>query len=631
MTVAAAIEIGSGGTQTPGLNKTQGAAQSSALATVANQGLSQPIASGTESFRAGWQSLLASLGSDVEGFSQTEGEENQEATFAAPTLTDAAGKSSATALPSAVGACLRTRQGTEKGTGPANAGLNLAQTDARTVSSAVRFATDLNKTATSTKEEKRTFASLEPKSPTGSRRAHSVKATEPEVTAAVPLPEMVTATLAAIPQAVAIIAVPNPVTHSTDDAPQPALERSRTDILRDLFVDPSTGLASDKFSSHSLNLDPLSRTAIASAQKEVSRTEVSLAAKGVVPPVGSYVEAENTPPASGIPTQAATLDLAKVQASSEDQPLANSANLAKPLSASQVPPQTQALDQSEVQTQLGAKALPVAQYSGDMNPLSIAANVTASGQLPAVFRNQGQPAPASEKKISASDPVQPTRETERPHSVQHGIRFIEEQSSTPAADAPPALHLITGVGGVTSTSIELPVNASTATGGPDSREAFATLDTGGTTGKPIWIHAGAQRAEAGFQDPALGWVGVRADTSGGGVHAELVAGSADAAQTLGGHLAGLSAYLAEHHTQVETLTLSSSESGWTTLDSGKGSGDGMQQGSGHQTGQEKTQGADSGAHVVASSTTAELPVWSVGRDGNAQAVRLEGNHISVMA
>jgi diguanylate cyclase (GGDEF)-like protein len=130
--------------------------------------------------------------------------------------------------------------------------------------------------------------------------------------------------------------------------------------------------------------------------------------------------------------------------------------------------------------------------------------------------------------------------------------------------------------------------------------------------------------------PAKLRVGVRADTSGGGVHAELVAGSADAAQTLGGHLAGLNAYLAENHTPVETLTLTSSASGWTALDSGSGSGDGMQQGTGHQTGQETTQSIDSGAQF-ASSTTPELPAWSVGGDGSAQTARLEGNHISVIA
>jgi len=88
-----------------------------------------------------------------------------------------------------------------------------------------------------------------------------------------------------------------------------------------------------------------------------------------------------------------------------------------------------------------------------------------------------------------------------------------------------------------------------------SHDPFATLDQGTLSTAPTWVHAGAQHAEAGFEDPALGWVGVRADLSAGGVHAALVPGSAEAAATLGGHLAGLNAYLAERNSPVESVTL----------------------------------------------------------------------------
>jgi hypothetical protein len=210
---------------------------------------------------------------------------------------------------------------------------------------------------------------------------------------------------------------------------------------------------------------------------------------------------------------------------------------------------------------------------------------------------------------------------------------MEGQSSGPAVDAFAMTRASANAGGAVSPAGEL---AGTSSGGatrPDSRETFATLDTAGTTGATTWIHAGAQRAEAGYQDPALGWVGVRADTSGGGIHAQLVPGSADAAQALGGHLAGLNAYLAEHHTPVETLTLTAPESG---LGSGRGSGEGMQQ----QTGQETAQGADasspsggpdSDSVTQTPAASAELPAFFGDMGGSAQAASQGGFHISVMA
>jgi cysteine synthase len=67
---------------------------------------------------------------------------------------------------------------------------------------------------------------------------------------------------------------------------------------------------------------------------------------------------------------------------------------------------------------------------------------------------------------------------------------------------------------------------------------------------------------------------------GGGVHASLVPGSADAAQELGGHLAGLNAYLNEQHTPVETLTMDPSSNRGSEPGAGQ-----MQQGDGQNQGQ----------------------------------------------
>jgi hypothetical protein len=267
-------------------------------------------------------------------------------------------------------------------------------------------------------------------------------------------------------------------------------------------------------------------------------------------------------------------------------------------------------------------------------PIAVNPNAASSGQFPAGPRIQSKSGSASERNLSASGSLLSTRGTGKSDGksdlAQHGNRAMHGQSFGPAADTSTMSRIVAGAGGTASAADGLEPRASAATSGPDSREAFATLDAGGATGKPTWIHAGAQRAEAGFQDPDLGWVGVRADTSGGSVHAELVPGSADAAQTLGGHIAGLNAYLAEHHTPVETLTLTSPESGSLGSGSGMGSGDGMQQETGHESGQGATQGTDS-REQFASSAAPELPVWFAGRDGGAQAARLEGHQISVMA
>jgi hypothetical protein len=192
-----------------------------------------------------------------------------------------------------------------------------------------------------------------------------------------------------------------------------------------------------------------------------------------------------------------------------------------------------------------------------------------------------------------------------------------------------------GAGGTVSKSGDAAGDSSIVATGPDSREAFATLDSAGAPAATAWIHAGTQQAEAGYQDPALGWVSVRADLNGGGVHAQLVPGSADAAQALSSHLSGLNAYLAEHHTPVETLTLAAPESGSSGLGSGQGTGEGMQQGAGQQSAQGADASTPSGQStesvIQAPAASAELPAFFGNMDGSTQSATLDGFHISVMA
>jgi hypothetical protein len=82
----------------------------------------------------------------------------------------------------------------------------------------------------------------------------------------------------------------------------------------------------------------------------------------------------------------------------------------------------------------------------------------------------------------------------------------------------------------------------------------------------------ARHAEAGYQDPTLGWVGVRAQSGGGGLLAAIVPASTEAAQALNGHLAGLNEFMSEHHGNGTTVTLASPETGVAGGDAGSGQG-----------------------------------------------------------
>lgn len=142
----------------------------------------------------------------------------------------------------------------------------------------------------------------------------------------------------------------------------------------------------------------------------------------------------------------------------------------------------------------------------------------------------------------------------------------------------------------------MPESVRVATPGPDSvagrsevstvSQAFDALDANDASVAPVWTHAGANRAEAGYQDQQLGWVTVRAQTGADGIHATLVPDSASAAQALGNHLAGLNTYLAEHHMPVESLTMATA--------AGQQSSPGMEQGSGQSSGGETNQQRHSG-------------------------------------
>jgi len=185
-------------------------------------------------------------------------------------------------------------------------------------------------------------------------------------------------------------------------------------------------------------------------------------------------------------------------------------------------------------------------------------------------------------------------------------------------------------------------------------EAFAALDAEPAPGKQAWTHASPRQAEAGFEDPALGWVGVRADLSGGGVHASLVPASTQAAQDLGRHMDGLNTYLAEQHTPVDSLVMAApveraaDSTGRESTNYGarpgteegmlqgmnQGMSQGMHQGAGdHNAHQQTYADRDSSPALRMTDTegpvAAQTSVAAVGADGSAQS--RAGMHISVVA
>ncbi len=186
-------------------------------------------------------------------------------------------------------------------------------------------------------------------------------------------------------------------------------------------------------------------------------------------------------------------------------------------------------------------------------------------------------------------------------------------------------------------------SGSTASAAPASgHDTFAALDAGTNTGAPSWVHAGAQHAEAGFQDPSLGWVSVRANVSGGAVHAALVPGSSDAAQALAGHLAGLNSHLAAEHMAVHPVTVAppSWSSGQSAAHQGsqQGSHQGSYQGSYGGAGQNSGRGGYAqpqggttlAAGRVAGPVTA-IPVHAVGPSSSGGVAGRSGAYISVIA
>lgn len=178
------------------------------------------------------------------------------------------------------------------------------------------------------------------------------------------------------------------------------------------------------------------------------------------------------------------------------------------------------------------------------------------------------------------------------------------------------------------------LNASRGSAGPAGSaspahtDTFAALDSEPPAPPATWIHAGPTRAEAGYLDPSLGWVGVRADVSGNTVHASIMPASAEAAQALGSHLEGLNSYLADHRVAAAQLTMAPSPSSQSFA------GNSGFNPSGQQAGQEQRGGepfAGSGSDSTVTHTADVASVSPVAGFETLAVPAWSGGHISVIA
>ena len=213
---------------------------------------------------------------------------------------------------------------------------------------------------------------------------------------------------------------------------------------------------------------------------------------------------------------------------------------------------------------------------------------------------------------------------ETAHVANQADLSAQEQSFLPIRDTA-GVQIAPGATGNGSYA-----GTSTSTGAAVSgiQETFVSIDGANHAPAATWVHAGARTAEAGYQDPALGWVGVRAQVDINGVHAALVPGSADAAQALGGHLAGLNTYLAEHHAGVETLTMAAPEGRSNEQDQNQRSGQNPEQGS--SMGEHSGQSGDSNRNRALDST-ATRRIVAAPSEGTVVGSPPGGVYVSVMA
>lgn len=167
----------------------------------------------------------------------------------------------------------------------------------------------------------------------------------------------------------------------------------------------------------------------------------------------------------------------------------------------------------------------------------------------------GQALP-SEAAIETTDPDVATNAS-MPRAQTHNLASVHMPTQETTASVAQSNMIAPFQGSIThpESTLESEVRAQAEFTLP-SQNPFSAVDGAGADSRAIYHSAASRSAEAGYDDPMLGRVSVRAEVgAGAGIRAELIADNAAAASVLVGHMSGLSQHLNEQHTPIESLTL----------------------------------------------------------------------------
>jgi hypothetical protein len=704
MTVAASIEILAGGCPEPGQTllgaRAAGNAQSSGWSGAAAAHSSPSSVPGAASFRASWQSLLASAGIGADDLKEEETGADGISTAAKGMLAETTGGASTSMSPTAGKFSLPSRPEKTQQGGQANGATGLSLAKSRAGVPALPTASAAPRQAVANWTAKSTANAQLAASARDTHSANSGKSIKPEAASGETATALATATAVSVPLAMPVQVAESPVANPAEIPQRFPLTDLSTELPTSFIPGASNLHASHGGGSgaaavitsaggnqaadtvagaegtHSSPSDHSGVAAIDTSAARNQGTDTVTEAKGTHSSHsdGSVAHAGPTRAsgrqagsATATPTpkekvsHAATRDsLAAERGGAPNEKTdgikastpagtgtltAGEATAPSELMRPQVGDTLQTLPESQMQIQSvgqGAVAVATPLSSGgvDRESADSIAAFSESGPSPATPSSGGKPGQESNTKATGQS-------TERlAHTAAHGNLLHEGQTGLAVQDATnngPGNGSNNGLGAAlardpagmrtTATMGDAAGDAASKSGTATS-DTFAALDAASSSGTHTWVHAGAQRAEAGFEDPALGWVRVRADASGGGVHASLVPGTTEAAQALGSHMAGLSAYLAEQHTPVESLTLAAPEGRRAELGMDPGANQNMHQGTGQDAGQGASSDQQSSPRTSAPALAAagrEVPA-PVGRvETTTQAVIPGGVHISVMA
>jgi len=702
MTVAAGIEIGTGGRPEPSPSQVPasvpGKAQSAARIGAGAPGSSSSLGQGWESFRSNWQSQLASLGA-VDASAAEEAGADGTRTSVASGLEEAAGSESPATSNLAGSAFLPLSHGNTQQVAAKVGVTGWLSSGSRAGISSGRIAAAGSRQAGVNLKAKNLADARPAESAGGTRPAKTGKSAKPEPAGVGSAPSLVTAIAENVPPAIPVYGAESPVANRADVQQSP-LQTVLTTAL-------PTGLALNSFSSqaplsggpeaavgrksaggnqaadraggpeaHSSAPDgPGAGAGATSAAGNQAATGLRVpgepwsnpdhlfaaagqtnapgmraadsVATAVTPGKASLAPTPGKYPLPGLRAGAPSEEPTAAEASARGGPgpsaadeTASSAGRISAQAEERRETQPQNLGQNQIQAQpgsqpVGAVAAAIASQAADQGFAVGNAAASESVPSPAVDPMVGQPGRSGGGRVSARATEGMAHAPSMAEPVQHANHSLVGQSGGPGGDA---FALARDPAGTPGPMNAADGNAGGSTGAaaePAVGEAFSALDAEAAPGTPSWIHAGGRRAEAGFQDPDLGWVGVRAEMAAGGIHAALVPDSAAAAQALGGHLAGLNAYLSEQHTPVETLTLAAPHGRGAEQAADQGLSQGMHQGSG----QDSQQGAYSDPQsdtqlivpAIAAAAAAEVSA-QVGRQTTTAQVRGTGDgHISVIA